>query len=49
MFAEIWVRRFHSQYADGVQVWVSLSHANMSASPAWLPGRMPFFIDAASS
>jgi hypothetical protein len=38
MLAEIWVRRFHSQYADGVQVWRSCDQANMSASPAWLPG-----------
>src|ERR1700724_3263055 len=34
MFAEIWVRRFHSQVADGVQFWWSWPKLNMSATPA---------------
>src|SRR5882757_10037852 len=34
MFAEIWVRRFHSQVADGVQVCLSWPTLNMSAAPA---------------
>jgi hypothetical protein len=48
-FAEICPRRFHSQYPAGYQSCWSSSYANMSATPAWLPGYAPDLIEAASA